>query len=47
MRVQGFECLPDTDCNSRYQAAGADYFTIIGTPILSGRDFRQSETQGR
>src|SRR5574338_1592733 len=46
VRVQGFQCLPDTDCNSRYQAAGAGYFTMIGTPILSGRDFRPSDTQG-
>ena len=46
VRVQGFQCLPDTDCNSRYQAAGAGYFTMIGTPILAGRDFRPSDTQG-
>ena len=46
VRVQGFKCLPDTDCNSRYQAAGAGYFTMIGTPILAGRDFRPSDTDG-
>ncbi|MEO7964316.1 MAG: ABC transporter permease, partial [Gemmatimonadaceae bacterium] len=39
VRVQGFECLPDTDCNSRFNAAGAGYFTMIGSPMLSGRDF--------
>jgi predicted permease len=44
VRVQGFQCLPDTDCNSRYQAAGAGYFTMIGTPLLAGRDFRASDT---
>ncbi len=43
VRVQGFECLPDTDCNSRYQAAGAGYFTMIGTPLLAGRDFEASD----
>jgi predicted permease len=44
VRVQGFTCLPDTDCNSRYQAAGAGYFTMIGTPMLAGRDFQPSDT---
>jgi predicted permease len=44
VRVQGFECLPDTDCNSRYQAAGAGFFTMIGAPLLAGRDFRPSDT---
>jgi predicted permease len=44
VRVQGFECLPDTDCNSRYQAAGAGYFTMIGTSLLAGRDFQASDS---
>ena len=46
VRVQGFTCLPDTNCNSRYQAAGAGYFTMIGTPMLAGRDFQPSDTYG-
>ena len=46
VRVQGFECLPDTDCNSRYNAPGAGYFTMIGTPLLSGRDFQTSDQYG-
>jgi predicted permease len=46
VRVQGFECLPDTDCNSRYNAAGAGYFTMIGARLLSGRDFQASDTYG-
>ena len=44
VRVQGFQCLPDTDCNSRYNAPGAGYFTMIGAPMLSGRDFQASDT---
>jgi len=44
VRVQGFECLPDTDCNSRYNAPGAGYFTMIGARLLSGRDFQASDT---
>ncbi len=43
VRVQGFECLPDTDCNSRYTAVGAGYFTMIGAPLLAGRDFQASD----
>ena len=46
VRVQGFECLPDTDCNSRYNAAGPGYFTMIGTSIISGRDFQASDQYG-
>jgi predicted permease len=44
VRVQGFQCLPDTDCNSRFNAPGAGYFTMIGTPFLAGRDFQTSDT---
>jgi predicted permease len=44
VRVQGFECLPDTDCNSRFNAAGAGYFTTIGSPLIAGRDFQASDT---
>jgi predicted permease len=46
VRVQGFECLPDTDCNSRFNAPGAGYFTMIGASLLSGRDFEASDTYG-
>lgn len=46
VRVQGFECLPDTDCNSRYNAVGAGYFTMIGAALLSGRDFEPSDQAG-
>src|SRR5690606_30151084 len=46
VRVQGFECLPDTDCNSRYTAVGAGYFTMIGAPLLSGRDISASDQYG-
>ena len=46
VRVQGFECLPDTDCNSRYNAAGAGYFSMLGTPLLAGREFQASDQYG-
>jgi putative ABC transport system permease protein len=43
VRVQGFECLPDTDCNSRWTAVGAGYFTMMGASLLAGRDFSASD----
>jgi predicted permease len=46
VRVQGFQCLPDTDCNSRYNAVGAGYFTMIGVSLLGGRDFQASDQYG-
>ena len=46
VRVQGFECLPDTDCNSRYNAVGPGYFTMIGASIVAGRDFQPSDQYG-
>jgi len=46
VRVQGFECLPDTDCNSRYDATGAGYFSMLGTPLLAGREFQASDQYG-
>jgi predicted permease len=44
--VQGFECLPDTDCNSRWTAVGAEYFKTLGVPLAAGRDILPSDLQG-
>lgn len=44
--VQGFECLPDTDCNSRWTAIGANYFQMLGVPLVAGRDILESDLQG-
>lgn len=44
--VQGFECLPDTDCNSRWTAIGANYFQMLGVPLAAGRDILPSDLQG-
>jgi predicted permease len=46
VRVQGFECLPDTDCNSRYAAVGAGFFSMMGASLLAGRDFAASDQYG-
>ncbi|MBX3174095.1 MAG: ABC transporter permease [Gemmatimonadaceae bacterium] len=43
VRVQGFDCLPDVDCNSRYNAVGAGYFRTMGTAMLAGREFLPSD----
>jgi predicted permease len=43
VRVQGFECLPDTNCNSRYTAIGANYFSMLGVSLLQGRDVLPSD----
>ncbi|MEQ1694192.1 MAG: FtsX-like permease family protein, partial [Gemmatimonas sp.] len=46
VRVQGFECLPDVDCNSRYNAIGANYFTMLGVSLRGGRDMLDSDQYG-
>ncbi len=46
VRVQGFECGPDTDCNSRYNSVGAGYFGAMGVALLSGREFTASDQSG-
>jgi len=46
VRVQGFACLPDVDCNSRYQAVGSDYFKMMGVSLRSGRDVAASDVRG-
>ncbi|MGQ0648267.1 MAG: FtsX-like permease family protein [Gemmatimonadaceae bacterium] len=46
VRVQGFACLPDVDCNSRYNAVGAGYFNKLGVTLRSGRDFLPSDQRG-
>lgn len=43
VNVQGFACLPDVDCNSRYSAVGANYFTMFGVSLRSGRDILPSD----
>lgn len=46
VRVQGYACLPDVDCNSRYNAIGADYFKMMGVAMRSGRDIQASDQYG-
>ena len=37
--VEGFKKDPDTDAGSRANAVGANYFHVLGVPLLAGRDF--------
>ncbi len=46
VRVAGFECGPDTDCNSRYNEIGPDYFKTLGVTLKNGREFTTSDQLG-
>ena len=46
VRVQGFLCEPDTDCNSSLNEVGPDYFKVLGIPMVSGRDISASDIAG-
>jgi len=41
--VEGFKKGPDTDNGSRYNIASANYFHVLGVPLLAGRDFNTSD----
>ena len=46
VRVQGFECGPDTDCGSRFNEIGSRYLQTLGMQLLDGREFTNSDRQG-
>ena len=43
VRVEGFECGPDTDCNANFNEVGPDYFRGLGIPLLAGREFTRAD----
>jgi len=44
--VEGFKKDADTDAGSRFNAVGANYFHLLGVPLLSGRDFTVTDDAG-
>jgi predicted permease len=44
--VQGFEAGPDTDVNSNVNMIGPGYFSTVGVPFVSGRDFARADNLG-
>ncbi|MEW6322819.1 MAG: ABC transporter permease [Acidobacteriota bacterium] len=46
VRVQGFEVGPDTDNGSRYNEVGPSYFTVLGMPLVRGREFTRADAKG-
>ncbi|HET6680881.1 MAG TPA: ABC transporter permease, partial [Gemmatimonadaceae bacterium] len=46
IRVQGFQSGPDIDSNSRYNEVSAGYFSMLGIPLIAGREFTTSDKSG-
>ena len=44
--VEGFQKEPDVNAGSRFNMVGANYFRVLGVPILAGRDFTAGDNDG-
>jgi predicted permease len=45
--VEGFPTTPDTDINARYNEVGPGFFRTMGTTLLAGREFNDTDVLGR
>jgi predicted permease len=45
--VEGFATTPDTDINARYNEVGPGFFRTMGTTMLAGREFTDTDILGR
>ena len=41
--VEGFEWGPDVDNNSRFDEIGPGFFRTVGSPLIAGREFTESD----
>ncbi|MBL0170971.1 MAG: ABC transporter permease, partial [Gemmatimonadaceae bacterium] len=46
LKVQGYNCGPDVDCNSAANQVGSDYFSTFNVPMISGREFTTADRVG-
>lgn len=46
VRVEGYQCGPDIDCNSRFNVVGPGYFSTLGIPLVSGREITVGDAGG-
>jgi predicted permease len=44
--VQGFESGPGIDSGARYNEIGAPFFSTLGIPLLTGREFTRADAPG-
>ena len=44
--VEGFERGPDIDSNARFNEVGPGYFSVLGIPLIAGREFTVGDDAG-